>query len=56
MLYADAPEFFDEEEVRLLDEMAMDIGFALEAPNGRRNGDGSSRSCRASERALQEYI
>lgn len=29
-LYADQPGFFDEEEVRLLDELALDISFALE--------------------------
>jgi CheY-like chemotaxis protein len=33
-LYADAPGFFNEEELRLLDELAMDISFALEV--GRR--------------------
>ena len=35
VLLADRDGFFDEEEVRLLDEMAMDIGFALET--GRRD-------------------
>ncbi len=30
VLYADAPEFFDDEELKLLDEMAADIGFAME--------------------------
>ena len=30
MLYADEPAFFDDEELVLLDEMAMDISFALE--------------------------
>jgi PAS domain S-box-containing protein len=29
-LYADEPGFFDAEELRLLDELAMDISFALE--------------------------
>jgi PAS domain S-box-containing protein len=29
-LYADEPDFFDADELRLLDELAMDIGFALE--------------------------
>jgi signal transduction histidine kinase/CheY-like chemotaxis protein len=33
-LYADAPHFFNDEELRLLDELAMDISFALEV--GRR--------------------
>ncbi len=29
-LYADKPDHFDEEELKLLDEMAMDISFAME--------------------------
>jgi PAS domain S-box-containing protein len=29
-LYADAPDFFVEEELKLLDELAMDISFAME--------------------------
>jgi PAS domain S-box-containing protein len=29
-LYADESDFFDAEELRLMDELAMDIGFALE--------------------------
>ncbi len=29
-LYADQPGFFDDEEVRLLDELALDISFALD--------------------------
>ncbi|HDR89683.1 MAG TPA: PAS domain S-box protein [Bacteroidetes bacterium] len=29
-LYASAPHFFDEEEIRLLDELAMDISFSIE--------------------------
>ena len=29
-LYADTPGFFDEEEMRLLDELAADVSFALE--------------------------
>ena len=29
-LYADKPDFFDADEMKLLDELAMDIGFALE--------------------------
>jgi signal transduction histidine kinase/CheY-like chemotaxis protein len=29
-LYSSDPGFFDEDEIKLLDEMAMDIGFALE--------------------------
>ncbi len=36
-LYADKPGFFDEEEMRLLDELAMDISFALEV--SRRETD-----------------
>ena len=29
-LYADEPDFFNSDELKLLDELAMDIGFALE--------------------------
>jgi GAF domain-containing protein len=29
-LYSSEPGFFDEDEIKLLDELAMDIGFALE--------------------------
>ena len=29
-LYADAPGFFDEDEIRLLDELALDLSYALE--------------------------
>ncbi len=33
-LYSDKAGFFDEEELRLLDELALDIGFALEVSEG----------------------
>lgn len=33
-LYSDEAAFFSEEEMRLLDELAMDIGFALEVGEG----------------------
>lgn len=33
-LYSDEPGFFNEEELQLLDELAMDIGFALEVSEG----------------------
>ncbi|GEM_PF-475026 len=45
-LYADKPDFFDEEEIKLLDEMAMDISFAMEFAERdaeRRRADEVSR-------------
>ncbi|MFP4432263.1 MAG: PAS domain-containing protein [Spirochaetaceae bacterium] len=44
-LYASAVGFFDEEEIRLLDELAADIGFALEVDesNQRRRRAEASR-------------
>ncbi len=44
-LYAPAVDFFDEEEIRLLDELAADVGFALEveAGNERRRRAEESR-------------
>jgi signal transduction histidine kinase/CheY-like chemotaxis protein len=36
-LYSSEPAFFDEDEIKLLDELAMDIGFALEV--NRREED-----------------
>lgn len=41
VLYASEPGFFDEDELRLLDEMAMDISFALEV---NRNEEKRRRS------------
>ncbi|MCW3054780.1 MAG: multi-sensor signal transduction histidine kinase [Chthonomonadales bacterium] len=46
-LYADKPHFFDADEMRLLDELAMDIGFALEVRN-------REAELRRQERALLE--
>lgn len=34
-LYAPEVDFFDEEEIQLLDELALDIGFALEVDRGK---------------------
>jgi PAS domain S-box-containing protein len=48
-LYADTAGFFDTEELKLLDELAGDIGFALEAQE-------QERERRRTERALQDLV
>lgn len=45
-LYADESEFFDRGETRLLDELAMDIGFALEVSEGEENRRKAERELR----------
>jgi PAS domain S-box-containing protein len=48
-LYAGTSDFFDEEEMRLLDELAVDIGFALEVHERERQR-------RRAERMLQDLL
>jgi PAS domain S-box-containing protein len=36
-LYSSEPAFFDEDEIKLLDELAMDISFALEVARNEKN-------------------
>jgi PAS domain S-box-containing protein len=50
-IYADESDFFDAEELRLMDELAMDIGFALEV--SRR--DIARRASETRYRALFDY-
>jgi PAS domain S-box-containing protein len=50
-IYADESDFFDAEELRLMDELAMDIGFALEV--SRR--DTARRVSEARYRTLFDY-
>ena len=45
-LYSGEAGFFDEEECRLLDEMAMDVGFALDV--SRRDAEGTAAAERIS--------
>ena len=48
-LYAATPQFFDSEEVHLLDELAMDIGFALEVSRLEGQRQRIEQELRASE-------
>jgi PAS domain S-box-containing protein len=50
-IYADESDFFDAEELRLMDELAMDIGFALEV--SRR--DAARRVTESRYRTLFDY-
>jgi PAS domain S-box-containing protein len=50
-IYADESDFFDAEELRLMDELAMDIGFALEV--SRR--DAARRVSESRYRTLFDY-
>jgi PAS domain S-box-containing protein len=46
-LYADAAGFFDAEEMRLLDELAVDIGFALEVSQREKERHQADEKLRA---------
>ena len=48
-LYASEPAFFDDEEMRLLDELATDIGFALEVSQQEAERQRVGAALRASE-------
>jgi PAS domain-containing protein len=49
ILYAGDTEFFDEEELRLLDELAADIGFSLEASQHEQARQRAETALRMSE-------
>jgi diguanylate cyclase (GGDEF)-like protein/PAS domain S-box-containing protein len=53
-LYAGEPEFFDAEELRLLDEMAMDISFALEVNQREKERRLMEEGLRESMESLKE--
>jgi PAS domain S-box-containing protein len=53
-LYAAEPNFFDDEELRLLDELASDIGFALEVHALEAERRRAEQSLRASEERFRE--
>jgi len=58
-LYAGEVGFFDEQELRLLDELALDIGFALEVnrrESERRRAESALRESEARFRQLAETI
>jgi PAS domain S-box-containing protein len=48
-LYADTPRFFNEEEVQLLDELAMNISFALEVSSREKERQRIEQELQASE-------
>jgi diguanylate cyclase (GGDEF)-like protein/PAS domain S-box-containing protein len=53
-LYAGEPDFFDAEELRLLDEMAMDISFALQINQGEKERQLMEDGLRESMESLKE--
>ena len=53
-LYATESGFFDDQELRLLDELAMDISFALEVHELEKEGLRSQAALRASEERFRE--
>ena len=59
-LYADAPDLFDPDELRLLDELAADISFALEVSQreaeGRRMEESHVRLTLAVEQAAETIV
>ncbi len=53
-LYSDEPNFFDEEELKLLDEMAMDISFAIEFAETETRREQAEKVLQKSEAMLNE--
>jgi PAS domain S-box-containing protein len=53
-LYADAAGYFDDEELRLLDELAADVGFALEFHEKEHERRRIEAALRASEERFRE--
>jgi PAS domain S-box-containing protein len=51
-LYADKPGFFGADELKLLDEMAMDIGFALEVSQREKERQKAEHTVRQLNRVL----
>jgi PAS domain S-box-containing protein len=49
-LYASEPDFFDARELSLLDELALDIGFALEVHQRESDRQRAEQALRSSER------
>lgn len=55
-LYAAEPGVFDAEEIRLLDELAMDIGFAMEKREAEDRRAEAEASLRASELRVRDTL
>ncbi len=58
-LYASEPDFFDEEEIKLLDELALDISFAMEFAEkeaDHRRAEAALRALAARQEALLAAI
>jgi PAS domain S-box-containing protein len=53
-LYASEPGFFDADELRLLDELAADVGFALEVSERELERHRAESALRASEERFRE--
>jgi PAS domain S-box-containing protein len=53
-LYATQPDFFDEDELRLLDELAHDIAFALEVCERERERQRAVEQVRVSEERFRQ--
>jgi len=51
-----SPIFFDDEELRLMDELAMDIGFALEVSQREAERARAEEAKRTSESALPHAL
>jgi PAS domain S-box-containing protein len=55
-LYADEPDFFDEEERKLLDELAMDISFAMEFSEKEAERKHTEEALRESEHRFRSTL
>ncbi|MBE0555972.1 MAG: GAF domain-containing protein, partial [Proteobacteria bacterium] len=55
-LYADTPDHFDEEELKLLDEMAMDISFAMEFDEKEAERGRAEETLRESEQRYRSLF
>ncbi|MBI1749992.1 MAG: PAS domain S-box protein [Acidobacteria bacterium] len=55
-LYAGEPEHFDDDEIRLLDELAADISFSLESIAQREHREQAEEALRASEARYRELF
>jgi PAS domain S-box-containing protein len=55
-LYAGEPDFFDEEELKLLDELAMDISFAMEFAEKETGRKLAEEALRESEKKYRELV